>query len=108
MKDSTRQAMPAMGALHQDAEAADRELVAGMMAVLEAPSVTIDKVVAKVLQGEGLSRELKRKRRAISGRVASLWTFPLHERARLQGNPDRRVWDVHGDIHHLLGRCAPG
>jgi predicted O-methyltransferase YrrM len=38
--------------LHEDAEAADRELVAGMMAVLEAPGVTMDKVVAKVLAKE--------------------------------------------------------
>jgi predicted O-methyltransferase YrrM len=33
--------------LHQDAEATDRELVAAMMAGLEAPGVTMDKVVAK-------------------------------------------------------------
>ncbi len=38
--------------LHQDAEAADRELVAAMMVVLEAPGVTMDTVVAKVLARE--------------------------------------------------------
>jgi predicted O-methyltransferase YrrM len=38
--------------LHQDAEAADRELVGAMMAVLEAPGVTMDKAVAKVLAKE--------------------------------------------------------
>ena len=38
--------------LHQEADAADRDLVAAMMAVLEAPGVTMDKVVAKVLAKE--------------------------------------------------------
>jgi predicted O-methyltransferase YrrM len=38
--------------LHQEADAADRDLVAAMMAVLEAPGVTMDKVVAKVLARE--------------------------------------------------------
>jgi predicted O-methyltransferase YrrM len=38
--------------LHHDAETADRELVAAMMAVLEAPDVTMDKIVGKVLAKE--------------------------------------------------------
>jgi len=67
--------------LHQDAE--DRELVAAMMAVLEAPGVTMDTVVAKLLV-----------------------SFTC--RARQQSDPDRRVWNVHGHLDHLSGCCAPG
>src|SRR5271168_3765611 len=43
---------PVLERLHQEADVADRDLVAAMMAVLEAPGVTMDKVVAKVLAGE--------------------------------------------------------
>jgi predicted O-methyltransferase YrrM len=43
--------------LHQEADAADRDLVAAMMAVLEAPGVTMEKVVAKVLGREKNYRE---------------------------------------------------
>ena len=43
---------PVLERLHQEADAADRDLVAAMMAVLEAPGVTMDKVVAKVLARE--------------------------------------------------------
>jgi predicted O-methyltransferase YrrM len=38
--------------LHQEAGIADRELIAAMMAVLEAPGASMDKVVAKVLAKE--------------------------------------------------------
>jgi predicted O-methyltransferase YrrM len=38
--------------LYHDAEVADRELVAAMVAVLEAPGVTMDRVVAAVLAKE--------------------------------------------------------
>jgi len=48
---------PVLERLHQEADAADRDLVAAMMAVLEAPGVTMDKVVAKVLAREENYRE---------------------------------------------------
>jgi hypothetical protein len=93
--------------LHRDAEAADCELVAAMTAMLEAPGVTMDTVVAKVLAREkdyrASSSEHVERFLAVSPAYGR-----LHDRARLQGGPDRRVRDLHGDLDHLPGRRAPG